>query len=203
MRPDGGWRPPKDGLASDPRSQRVENEPGTEHRPASRRGPRTVVLSAVGFAGLAVVVVTVLFSSLSPPDGNPPGTGPTGGTAGPSGAGNRGPVIAGTITVAPELRARLDEAGTLFIIARRNGGGAGPPFAVKRIVSPRFPVSYQLGPEDVMMAGNSFEGGVHVSARLTRTGSAAPPQRGDLEGEHPGRVAVGARRVDILIRRVR
>lgn len=105
--------------------------------------------------------------------------------------------------MASELRARLKEGDTLFIIARRNGGGAGPPFAVKRVAHPRFPVSYQLGPEDVMMAGAPFDGEVHISARLTKAGSAGPAQRGDLEGEYPGRVAVGARGVNIVISRIR
>jgi hypothetical protein len=87
----------------------------------------------------------------------------------------------------------------LFIVARK---AAGPPFAVKRIVSPRLPLAYRLGAEDLMMAGSSFEGEVRISARLARLGTSGPPQPGDLEGEHrPG--PVGARNVNITIVRVR
>ncbi|MBI2454912.1 MAG: hypothetical protein HYV46_02100 [candidate division NC10 bacterium] len=54
-----------------------------------------------------------------------------------------------------------------------------------------------------MTAGTPFEGEVSVSARLSRRGAAGPAERGDLEGEHSGRVAVGARGVDIVIAHVR
>ena len=110
------------------------------------------------------------------------------------------PAIAGTVTIAPELRARLTEEATLFIIARK---GPGPPFAVKRIARPSFPLPYRMGPRDMMMAGTPFEGEVSVSARLSRAGAAGPAQPGDLEGEHPDRVAVGARGADIVIPRAR
>jgi hypothetical protein len=95
---------------------------------------------------------------------------------------------------------RVQDGSVLFVIARK---AAGPPFAVKRIASPRFPLAYRLGPEDAMMAGSAFEGEVRVSARLSRTGTAGPAEAGDLEGEHPVRVPVGSRDVDILISRVR
>ncbi|MBI4839669.1 MAG: hypothetical protein HY803_01050 [candidate division NC10 bacterium] len=81
--------------------------------------------------------------------------------------------------------------------------GPGPPFAVLRIARPSFPLAYRLGPGDVMTAGTPFEGEVDVSARLSRAAAAAPAGRGDLEGEHPGRVTVGARGVDIVISHVR
>ncbi|HYL79615.1 MAG TPA: hypothetical protein VEU07_02315 [Candidatus Acidoferrum sp.] len=87
----------------------------------------------------------------------------------------------------------------MFIIARR---GPGPPFAVERIPEPRFPLSYRLGSENVMMAGAPFEGEVTMIARLSVAGGAGPAQPGDLEGEHPGRVVIGQPGVDILINRV-
>lgn len=167
-----------------------------------RRGIRTGVLSVAALVGLAAIAVAVLFTSLTPPQETAPRTGPAAeasrpGTGSP---GAEGPAIAGRVTIAPELRARLTEETTLFIIARK---GPGPPFAVKRIPRPSFPLAYRLGPGDVMMAGTPFEGEVSVSARLSRAGVAAPAERGDLEGEHPGRVAVGARGVDIVISHVR
>ncbi len=161
-------------------------------RATTRRGVRTVLLSAVALAGLAALAVGTLFTSLGPPERSAPGTQP--------GAEADGPAIAGTISIAAELRGRLSEGETLFIILRK---GPGPPFAVKRITGPRLPLTYWLGPEDVMVAGTPFEGEVTVSARLSRTGAAGPPQPGDLEGEHPGRVRIGARGVDIVITRIR
>lgn len=161
-----------------------------------------MILSAVALVGLAAIAVTVLYTSLNPPQETAPPTGPAAeaSRAGAESQEAEGPVIVGTVSIAPELRARLTGEATLFIIARK---GPGPPFAVKRIAGPSFPLAYRLGPGDVMMAGTPFEGEVSVSARLSRAGAAAPAERGDLEGEHPGRVAVGARGVDIVISHVR
>jgi cytochrome c-type biogenesis protein CcmH len=148
---------------------------------------------------LAVVAVIVLATSLSPPE-NPlsPSTEPVRDAARRSPV-SSGPEIGGTITIAPDLAGRINDVPVLFVIARKT---AGPPFAVKRIAAPRFPLAYRLGLEDVMMAGSAFEGEVHISARLSRTGNAGPPQPGDLEGEHAAPVLVGAHNVDVVISRV-
>ena len=160
----------------------------------------TTALSLVTLAALAVVVVIVLATSLSPPE--PPSSPPTepARDAARRSPVSSGPEIVGTITIAADLAEPISDAPVLFIIAHKT---AGPPFAVKRIAAPRFPLPYRLGSEDVMMAGSAFEGEVRISARLSRTGSAGPPQPGDLEGEHPGPVRVGARNVDVVISRVR
>ncbi|OGB93736.1 MAG: hypothetical protein A3H39_07745 [candidate division NC10 bacterium RIFCSPLOWO2_02_FULL_66_22] len=175
---------------------------GSGEGPVARRGIRTGVLSAVALVGLAAIAVAVLYTSLNPPQEMAPPTGPATEASRPETAppDAEGPAIAGTVTIAPELRARLTEEATLFIIARK---GPGPPFAVKRIARPSFPLPYRMGPRDMMMAGTPFEGEVSVSARLSRAGAAGPAQPGDLEGEHPDRVAVGARGADIVISRAR
>jgi cytochrome c-type biogenesis protein CcmH len=54
-----------------------------------------------------------------------------------------------------------------------------------------------------MVAGTPFQGEVSVSARVSKGGSAGPAQPGDLEGEYPGRVTVGAHDVNIVISRLR
>jgi hypothetical protein len=165
-----------------------------------RRGIRTVVLSVVAFVGLAGIAILVLFLSLSPSEDTGSAVDAARKGAGTSPSETEGPAIAGTISIAPELHGRVSDGGTLFIIARK---GPGPPFAVKRIAGPRFPLQYRLGPGDVMVAGTPFEGEMTVSVRLSRTGVAGPAERGDLEGDHPGGVTTGARGVDIVIARVR
>jgi hypothetical protein len=165
-----------------------------------------VVLSAVALAGLAALAIGTLWSSLGPPAETASGRGATTdatGTGGPSGSSGAGPAITGTISLARDLTGRVRGGETLFIVARKGARASGPPFAVKRIVGPHFPLQYRLGPEDVMMAGSPFEGPFHVTAHLSRRGAAGPVARGDLEGEHPGEVQVGARGVDIVIARVR
>jgi hypothetical protein len=180
-------------------------EPGEGRHHGRRRGIRTVVFSAVALVGLAALAVGVLWSNLTPPESpasnERPGieTTRTGSEPSPS----EGPSIAGTISVAPELRGRVSDGDTLFIIARKGVGGAGPPFAVKRITGPHFPLEFRLGPGDVMMAGAGFEGDVHLSVRLSKSGAAGPGQPGDLEGDHPGQVPVGTQGVNIVIARIR
>lgn len=167
-----------------------------------RRGIRTVVLSVATLVGLAVVAMVVLYASLNPPQETAPRPGPAAeaARAGTGTSQDGGPAIAGTVSIAPGLRSHLSGDAVLFIIARK---GPGPPFAVRRITRPSFPLAYRLGPEDVMMSGTPFEGEVSMSARLSRAGAAGPAERGDLEGEHPARVAVGAQGVDIVISHVR
>ena len=159
----------------------------------------TTVLSLVTLLALVVVVVIVLATSLTPPENVSSPLAKPAQDATQRPPASSGPEIRGTITIAQALAGRINDAPVLFIIARK---AAGPPFAVKRIAAPRFPLPYRLGSEDVMMAGSAFEGEVHISARLSRTGAAGPPQPGDLEGEYAAPVQVGARNVDLVISRV-
>ena len=182
---------------------REEQHDGGPPTPGRPRGIRTAILSAVALLSLAVVIVGVLIVSLRAPEESVPGGRPrevAGPGPGPASGGDGGPAIAGTIRVAGALAQRVKSAHALFVIARR---GPGPPFAVLRIVEPHFPLSYRLGPENLMMAGTPFEGEVSLSARLSLHGGAGPAQPGDLEGEHPGKVRVGAGGADIVIDRMR
>jgi cytochrome c-type biogenesis protein CcmH len=164
------------------------------------RGIHTTILSLVSLAALAAIVIGVLIASLHSPQGTAPGMPGAVESAGTTDAGaGRGSTIAGRITVAPELAGRIGAAHVLFIIARR---GPGPPFAVKRIAEPHFPLRYRLGPEDAMMSGTPFAGEVTMVARLSVAGGAGPAQPGDMEGEHPGKIPVGAQDVDIVINRI-
>ena len=108
-----------------------------------------------------------------------------------------GPPIRGTVSVAEELAGRLPPGAVLFLIARRDG--AGPPLAVRRIASPRFPLEFSLGPEDRMIQTLSFAGELEVSARLDADGNAMSRQPGDLEGRAPAPVSPGATGVAILL----
>lgn len=163
-------------------------------------GIRTSVLTVLALGILAAVVLIVLAKSLDPPEPAVLQPAPTVPDVAQRTRSPNGPEITGTITLAGDLAGRVRAGSVLFVIARK---AAGPPFAVKRVVAPRFPLAYRLGPEDVMMAGSAFEGEVRMSARLSGTGSAGPAQTGDLEGDHPAPVRVGARGVDIVISRVR
>jgi cytochrome c-type biogenesis protein CcmH len=159
-----------------------------------------VLLSLCGLAALAALSIGILIANLEPPSSSPEGTNLSASASAPGPSGAEAASISGVIRIAPELQDRVGAADVLFIIAHL---GSGPPFAVQRIVAPRFPVAYRLGSADVMSPGVPFQGEVTMSARLSKTGTAGPAQPGDLEGERPGSVTIGAHGVDILLARVR
>jgi hypothetical protein len=70
----------------------------------------------------------------------------------------------------------------LFIIARAAGVRGGPPMAVLRVPSPRFPMDFEIGPANVMIPSMRFEGDIGITARLDSDGNAMTKLPGDLEG---------------------
>lgn len=108
-------------------------------------------------------------------------------------------VIAGRVTIAPQLASQVSPTDVLFVIVRRPQGPPRP-IAVKRIDSPRFPVTFEITNDDVMIEGAELRGMVDVLARLDKDGRAGPPQAGDLEGQfEKNPTLVGARDVEIVI----
>ncbi len=114
-----------------------------------------------------------------------------------AGAAADGPPIQGSVSVSAELADRVPQGAVLFLIARR--GGAGPPLAVERIASPRFPVEFSLGPEDRMIQTLPFAGELQISARLDADGNAMSREPGDLEGRAPQPVSPGATGVSVVL----
>jgi cytochrome c-type biogenesis protein CcmH len=111
--------------------------------------------------------------------------------------------LSGRITIDAKLQGSMISRATLFIIARPAGSTKGPPLAVKKIDRPVFPLSYSLGPENVMMQGSPFSGKVTVSARIDADGNPATREAGDLSGDYKKNPAtVGANNVDIVIDQV-
>jgi cytochrome c-type biogenesis protein CcmH/NrfF/cytochrome c-type biogenesis protein CcmH/NrfG len=111
--------------------------------------------------------------------------------------------ITGKITIDPKLKASPDNQAVLFIIARPAGAAKGPPLAVKKIDRPVFPLSYALGPENVMMQGAPFTGSVTITVRLDKDGNPTTRQPGDLTGDYKkGSVAVGSKNIDIVLDQV-
>ncbi len=112
-------------------------------------------------------------------------------------------VIAGRVTIAPELKSKVTPSAVLFVIVRRPQGPPRP-IAVKRFDAPRFPVSFEITNADVMVPGSELRGMVEVIARLDKDGVAGPVQPGDLEGEFAKNPTLaGARDVEIVINKER
>ena len=111
-----------------------------------------------------------------------------------------GAQIEGVVDVDPKLKGKIDGQAVLFIIARSTSGAGGPPLAVKRIASPKFPVAFSLGAQDVMMPGAPFSGKIFLSARLDKDGNPATKEPGDLAGEYKKNPAdVGSKKIDIVL----
>lgn len=107
--------------------------------------------------------------------------------------------LAGTVTLAPAAAAAAREARALFLIART--GRDRQIVAVRKVDAPEFPYAFELSPQDAMSHGTGFAGPLEVTARLSKTGDAAP-SAGDVEGVAAS-VAPGARDVGIELRTVR
>ena len=100
--------------------------------------------------------------------------------------------IRGRIVVAPELTKDVRSDSVLFLIARAGAGGAGPPLAVRRFSTPRFPLEFEIGPENVMIPSMRFEGAIQLTARLDSDGNAMTRLPGDLQGAMAAPLAPGA-----------
>ena len=113
----------------------------------------------------------------------------------PSVAAEAGEPVRGTVRLAPELEGSLPPGAVLFVIARR--GSAGPPLAVKRVLDPRFPMEFSLGPEDRMIQAVPFVGPLPITARVDGDGHATSRSPGDLQGAAPDPVEPGA--TDVVV----
>ena len=108
-------------------------------------------------------------------------------------------VIAGRVSIAPDVQELARKAKVLFVIVRRPEGPPRP-LAVKRFENPTFPIDFEITNQDQMVQGQELRGVVDVIARLDRDGVAGPPQTGDLEGEYEGNpTTVGGRNIQIQI----
>lgn len=111
-------------------------------------------------------------------------------------------VVAGRVTLAPELADRVTGSGVLYVIVRRPQGPPRP-LAVKRIESPRFPIEFTVTRDDVMIQGTQLTGMVDVVARLDKDGSAGPAQPGDMEGAFERNpTLVGGTDIEIVIDKI-
>lgn len=112
----------------------------------------------------------------------------------------QGQTISGKITVDAKLQSKVEPQAVLFIIARAAGAAGGPPLAVKKIDKPRFPLSYSLGPANVMVQGMAFAGKINISVRLDKDGNPTTRGAGDMTGEYKKNPAeVGSKNSDIVI----
>jgi hypothetical protein len=114
-------------------------------------------------------------------------------------AGSEPAPIQGRIELAPTIAEGASTGGVLFVIARTQGAGGGPPLAVLRIAEPSFPLDFSIGPENVMVPGRRFEGPISLSARLDGDGNAMTRDARDLTSVAEESLAPGARDVRLVL----
>lgn len=122
---------------------------------------------------------------------------PPGGRTAPAGGSEDAPPIRGTLVLAPEFADAVPSGAVLFLVARKPSGG--PPVAVKRIMEPRFPLPFELGPGDRMIQAIPFEGPLLLTARVDGDGNATSREPGDLLGSAADAVEPGAEGVTIRL----
>ena len=108
-----------------------------------------------------------------------------------------GEPLRGTIRLASELEGRVPGGAVLFLIARTGGGG--PPTAVRRIEGPRFPLDFEIGPDDRMIEQMPFAGPFQLVVRVDADHNAMTKNPGDLQGEAAGSFAPGSSGIEIVI----
>lgn len=101
------------------------------------------------------------------------------GTTGAAGVSGAGAHIRGTVELDGLVRKRVAADDTLFVVARPAAGG--PPYAVLRTRTDRFPFDFDLDDTLAMVPGHDVSSAqtVIVEARISRSGNALP-QSGDL-----------------------
>jgi hypothetical protein len=105
--------------------------------------------------------------------------------------------VRGTLRLAHELEGRVPSGAVLFLIAR--SAEAGPPLAVKRIPEPRFPLDFEIGPDDRMIQQLPFVGPLRLTARVDGDGNATSREPGDLVGGSSAEVEPGDSGIVITI----
>lgn len=121
-------------------------------------------------------------------------------TAASAGAPNAAAQVSGTVSLAPELRARVSPDDTVFIFARP-ADGSRMPLAIVRKQVRDLPFAFTLDDSQAMSPATrlSTARSVIVTARISRL-SQAIAQPGDLEGT-TGALAVGSTGVLVQISR--
>lgn len=108
-------------------------------------------------------------------------------------------MISGSITIVGSFAAKIEQRELALFIIVKDAGGV--PIAVKRIVNPRFPVVYVLGPDDLLIPNLHPQAPLSVEAEMNSKGKIGPPAPGDFVGVYPNSIGPRQKRVSIVINR--
>lgn len=105
-------------------------------------------------------------------------------TSTPAAAASAGKTTSGSVTIAPELAAKIAPGDTLFVFARAVNGPK-MPLAIVRVPAPKtWPFQFALDDSMAMAPGMNLSAfpEVTIEARISKSGG-AQPQPGDLVGQ--------------------
>jgi len=107
--------------------------------------------------------------------------------------------ISGNVELAGTLKSKVPDGLTLFIVAK-SIDSPGPPVAIIRTTTGRWPVTFTLDDSNAMLPGRSLSTTQHVSveARVSQSGMATP-QAGDFASAVATIDAHGSKSVRIVI----
>lgn len=106
--------------------------------------------------------------------------------------------VTGTITLSAALQSKAPkDNAVLFVIAKNKGG---VPLAVRRIVNPHFPVSFELDGRDLLVPRIKGDQLI-LEVQMNTHGNLGIPRPGDLFGVHPDIVSPTERHVHVEIDR--
>jgi cytochrome c-type biogenesis protein CcmH len=110
--------------------------------------------------------------------------------------------VSGTISIDPRFANKIDPNAVLFISAKpAEGPQVGvPPLASQRVPNPKFPLTYTLTQQDVIMPGATLSGQLNIVAKLMKSGAAGPMGPGDIEGKYSKNPVTGDQKsIDITL----
>jgi hypothetical protein len=87
--------------------------------------------------------------------------------------------------------------GTLYIFAKKFGGGMPMPLAVQKIVSPKYPVKFILDESKKMMPNMPFKGPFVIVARISPSGSAMDKSGIEVKTSKP--ILLGTKKIRLTI----
>jgi hypothetical protein len=85
----------------------------------------------------------------------------------------------------------------LYLMARALDGG--PPVAARKLPPGPFPMPFEIGPEDAMIAGRPFEGPVQLTARIDRDGDPLTREPGEPAASFGDPVAPGSQGIELIL----
>ena len=107
--------------------------------------------------------------------------------------------VTGSVTLDPKIKAGIPEGAVLFIYARAQGVGSGPPVAVRKMTFFQLPQEFSISPADAVMTQEGFDGPLTLTARLDRDGNARAGA-GDITGSLD--VTTGQKGVTLVLSQV-